>query len=115
MASVSGIPAPGGLIQDQEAGVPDERPGNLQALTLAAREVSGSLGDDRVVTAPPLQQVAMDRRTQAGLDQPLLLISSSQRVKLSRTVPWNMAIRSSTIATEFTKSSRGISAMGLPS
>ena len=111
-----GVQRAGGLVEHQQARVADQRPGDLQALPLAAGEVPGPLGDDRVVTAPAAQQVAMDRGPQARLDQPVCCGScSSQRVRLSRTVPWNMAIRSSTSATELTKTSRGISSIGLPS
>ena len=104
-----GVQGAGGLVEHQQAGIADQRPGDLQPLPLAAGEVPGSLGDDRVVAAPPPQQVAMDRGARPAWISRSLLIRSSQRVRLSRTVPWNMAIRSSTSATELTKTSRGIS------
>ena len=83
IASVFGIQGAGGLVEDQQARIADQRPGDLQPLPLAAREVPGPLGDGRVVTASPLQQVAMDRRAQAGLDQP---VAADQLVPESQVV-----------------------------
>ena len=92
----------------KQAGVAHQGPGDLQPLALAAGEVPPLLGDGRAVAAPPLQQVAVDRRVEPGLDQPVRSGSvSSQRVRLSRTVPSNRQISASTSATELTKTSRG--------
>ena len=61
----------GGLVEDQQARIAHQRPGDLQSLALAAGEVPRLLGDGRVVAAPALQQVAVNRRVDPSLDQPL--------------------------------------------
>ena len=66
-----GVERAGGLVEHQQARVADQRAGDLQPLPLTAGEVPGPLGDGRVVTAPPAQQVAMDRGPQPRLDQPV--------------------------------------------
>ena len=60
-----------GLVEDQEAGVADQGPGDLQPLALAAGEIPPLLADDRAISSPPLEQVAVDRRVDARLDQPV--------------------------------------------
>ncbi len=67
--------------------VAHERAGDLQPLPLAAREIPGLLDDGRVVASPALEQVAVDRRVDARLDQPVGRDLSSQSVRLSRTDP----------------------------
>ena len=61
----------GRLVEDQQAGVAHQGPGDLQPLALAAGEVPPLLGDGRAVAAPPLEQVAVDRRVDSSLDQPV--------------------------------------------
>ena len=71
IASVFGIECARGLVENQEAGVAHQGPGDLQPLSLAAGEVPPLLADDRAISAPPLEQVAVNRRIDAGLHQPL--------------------------------------------
>ena len=104
----------GGLVEDQQAGVAHQGPGDLEPLPLAAGEIPSLLGHACVVAAASLEQVAMDRRVDrrpgsAGRDGTI----SSQRVRLSRTVPSKRQMSASTSSTELTKTSRGISASGL--
>ena len=105
----------GGLVEDHQAGVAHQGPGDLEPLALAAGEVPRLLGHGRAVAAPPLEQVAVDRRVHDAWTRRSIGISSSQRLRLSRTVPSNRQISASTSATELTKTSRGIRSSGRPS
>ena len=112
----SGIEGAGGLIEDQQAGIAHQGAGDLEPLPLTAGEVPRLLGDGRSIAAAALEQIAMDGRIDArpAPAGPSATVSS-QSVKLSRTEPSNMQISESTSATELTKTSRGISEIGLPS
>ena len=102
-----------GLVENQQAGLTNQCPGDLQPLALAAGEIPSLLGDGRAISAAPLKQVAVDRGVDSGLDQPFEGTISSQRVRLSRTVPSNREMSASTSSTELTKTSRGRSSGGL--
>src|SRR5579883_2009265 len=63
-----GVQRTGGLVEDYQAGVADQGPGDLEALALPAGEVPRPLGDRRAVSTPPLEQIAVDRRVDGRLD-----------------------------------------------
>ena len=59
----------GGLVEDQQRRVADERPGYLQALALAPAEVAASLIDLALVAAGPRRYVVVDAGVLGGLHQ----------------------------------------------
>ena len=61
----------GGFVENQQAGITHQGPGDLQSLALAAGEIPPLLADNRAVAAPALQQVAVDRRVDRCLDKPV--------------------------------------------
>ena len=60
-----------GFVENQQARVAHQGPGDLQPLALAAGKIPPLLADGRAVSSPPLQQVAVDRRVDPCLDEPV--------------------------------------------
>ena len=60
-----------GLVEYQKGWVADESAGDLESLTLAAGKIPSLLSDGRLVTSAPPDQVAVDRRVDSRLNQPM--------------------------------------------
>ena len=71
-ALADGVEGAGGLVEDEDAGVLEQHPGQRDALLLAARQLVAALAHDRVVALGQLHDPVVDGRQPGGRVQLLV-------------------------------------------
>ena len=78
------------LVEDEDAGVLEQHPGERDALLLAARQLVAALADDRVVAVGQLHDPVVDGgRPRGGVQLARRSRRAARTAGSSRTVLWN--------------------------